>query len=334
MMADRRARYESASTFLASRTDEELAALVCAGSLRSVGVGGGSVMLDVNGVAVFAKQVPLTDQELAHPRSTANLFDLPVYCQYGVGGPGFNGWRELAANMIVTDGVLAGETESFPLLYHWRVLPGRPPVADEHADIESVVAAMDGSPAVRARLRELANASWSLVLCFEHIPYPLLDWLREDPVGKAEMFERQLSGIVAFLRSRELLHMDGHFGNMLADGERIYLADFGLATSPHFDLSTAERDFAERNVTHDAEYASMRLVNWLVTAVCGVTVPASGGPVARNEYVLQCAAGHIPEGVPPAVAAILARHAPAAARLNSFYWRLFGGEVRAEYPSL
>jgi hypothetical protein len=29
----------------------------------------------------------------------------------------------------------------------------------------------------------------------------------------------------------------------------------------------------------------------------------------------------------PAVAAILARHAPAAAWINSFYWRLFGGEM-------
>ena len=41
------------------------------------------------------------------------------------------------------------------------------------------------------------------------------------------------------------------------DGERIYLADFGLATSPRFDLSATERDFAERNITHDAGYAAM-----------------------------------------------------------------------------
>jgi hypothetical protein len=185
---------------------------------------------------------------------------------------------------------------------------------------------------VRTRLESLATASWSLVLFFEYIPYPLRGWLREDPVGKAVVVERQLSEIVAFLRDRELLHMDGHFGNMLTDGERIYLADLGLATSPRFDLSAAERDFAERNATHDAGYASMELVDWLVTAVSGV--PASGGPVARNEYVRRCATGHIPAGVPPAVAGVLARHAPAAASMNGFYWRLFGGEVRAEYPGL
>lgn len=283
---------------------------------------------------MFAKRIPLTDRELAHPHSTANLFDLPVYCQYGVGGPGFSAWRELAANRIVTDGVLAGETESFPLLYHWRVLPGRPPVAAEHEDLDAVVAAFDESTAVRVRLEALVSASWSLVLFFEHIPYPLLAWLGEDPVGRAETFERHLSGIVAFLSDRELLHLDGHVGNMLADGERVYLADFGLATSPRFDLSDTEQEFVKRNATHDAGYAAMILVNWLVTAVCGVPKPARGGPVERNDFVRQCAAGHIPEDVSPAIAGLLARYAPAAATMNSFYWKLFGGEVRTDFPGL
>ncbi|WP_326564231.1 hypothetical protein [Micromonospora peucetia] len=58
----------------------------------------------------------------------------------------------------------------------------------------------------------------------------------------------------------------------------------------------------------------------------------SGGSVARNAYVHRCAGGDIPHGVPVAVAKILARHAPAAAWMNDFYWRLFGGEVHAEYP--
>ncbi|MEQ7127673.1 hypothetical protein ABN034_24570 [Actinopolymorpha sp. B11F2] len=332
MLAARRARYARVSDFLASRSDVELAAQVSAGRVGSVGVGGGSVVVDVDGVQVFAKRVPLTDRELAHPRSTTNLFDLPLLCQYGIGSPGFNVWRELAANMIVTDGVLAGETESFPLLYHWRVLPGRPPAAAEHADVDAAVAALDSSPAVRARLEALAAASHSLVLFCEYIPYPLAGWLGEDPAGKAEMVERQLSEIVAFLRGRELLHMDGHFGNMRTDGERIYLADFGLATSPRFDLSAAERDFAERNAAHDADYAAMRLINWLVAATCGVPVPTTGGPVARNEFVRRCADGHHPDGLPPAVAAVLTRHAPTAARMNSLYCRLFGGDVHAQYP--
>jgi len=302
------------------------------GRANGAGVGGGSAVLDVQGEPVFIKRIPLTDRELAHPGSTANLFDLPVFCQYGVVSPGFNAWRELTANLIVTDAVLAGETQSFPVLHHWRVLPGRSPVAAEHADVDAVVAALGDHPAVRARFEALATASCSLVLFSEYLPHPIVDWLREDPAGKAAAVERQFSQIVAFLRDRQLLHMDEHLGNLRADGERIYLTDFGLVTSPRFDLSAAERDFVERHVTHDAGYAAMRLVNWLVTDVCGVPTPTSGGPVARNEYVRRCAAGHVPADVPPVVAAILARHAPAAAKMNAFYWRLFDGDIHAEYP--
>ncbi|MFI6819794.1 hypothetical protein ACIBJE_02430 [Micromonospora sp. NPDC050187] len=281
MLAARRARHDRVSASLAARSDAELAAFLDVVPTMTVGVGGGCVVLDIDGVPVLVKRIPITDRELAHPHSTANMFNLPSYCQYGIGGPSFGVWRELAANLIVTEGVLAGETDSFALLHHWRVLPGRPPVASEHLDIDAAVARLGGAPAVRSRLEELASAASGLVQFSEYVHYPLLDWLNEDPVGRAEAIEQQLSEVVAFLRNRELLHMDGHFGNMRSDGGRIYLVDFGLATSPRFDLSDAERDFVGYHVGHDAEYAAMGLVNWLVTAVCGVPVPASGGPVAR-----------------------------------------------------
>jgi hypothetical protein len=334
MLIDRRLRHDRVSASLAARNDDELAAFLHAAPTGAVGVGGGSSVLDVDGLPVFAKRIPITDRELAHPHSTANLFDLPTYCQYGMyrlGGPGFGAWRELAANTIVTEGVLAGEAESFPLLHHWRVLPGRPPIASEHHDIEAIVAQFGGAPAVRVRLEELAGAGASLVLFLEYVPDPVFDWLT-DPVDRAQTLERQLFEIVAFLRSRELLHMDGHFGNVRADADRIYLVDFGLATSPRFDLSDAERAFVARHVGHDADYAAMRLVNWLVTAVCGVPVPAGAGPVARDRFVRRCASGDIPQNLPPAVAEILARHAPAAARMNDFVWRLFDGDIHAAYP--
>ncbi|GIM93732.1 serine/threonine protein phosphatase [Paractinoplanes toevensis] len=326
----RRSRHTRTSALLAARTDDELSALVRGAPVEAVGVGGGSAVLDAGGVPVFAKRIPMTGRELAHPRSTANLFGLPPFCQYGMfrlAGPGFGGWRELAANLIVTEGVLAGEAQSFPLLYHWRVLPGRPAIAPEHRDVDAVVAQFGGDRAVRIRLEELAAATFSLVLFLEYVPYPLFD-RPNDP----ETLERQLFEIVAFLAGRELLHMDGHFGNIRTDGERIYLGDFGLATSPRFDLSPAERDFVARHAGHDADYAAMRLANWLATAVCGVPVPATGGPVARNAYVRRCATAGVPPDVPAAVAAILTRHAPAAARMNDLCWRHFDGDIHAEYP--
>ncbi|MEV2238115.1 serine/threonine protein phosphatase [Micromonospora sp. NPDC049891] len=334
MLCPRRFRHDRVAALLEVRTDGELAALLQAASPTGVGVGGGSSIVDVDGVPVFVKRVPLTDRELAHPHSTANLFDLPARWQYGIyrlAGPGFGAWRELAANQIVTDGVLTGETESFPLLHHWRVLPGRPPVAAEHLDIDAVVAQFGDNQAVRARFEALADATASLVLYLEHLPDGLPRWL-SDPVGRAATVERQLFEMVAFLRNRELLHLDGHFGNIRADDARLYLVDFGLATSPHFDLSDAEHDFATRNAGHDADYASMRLVNWLVTAVCGKPVPAGSRPVARNQFVRRCAAGDVPPDLPPPVGEIIARHAPAAARMNDFCSRLFDGDLHAQYP--
>ena len=121
--------------------------------------------------------------------------------------------------------------------------------------------------------------------------------------------------------------MDGHFGNMRADGERIYLTDFGLVTSPRFELSAVERDFVRRNVRHDAGYAAMTLVNWLVRTVCR----PGDGVAERNAFVQRCADGPIPDDLPAGVAAALGRHAPVAARMNDFYWKMFGGEVLAEY---
>ncbi|GAA1864354.1 serine/threonine protein phosphatase [Asanoa iriomotensis] len=326
----RLSRHARASAALARRGDTELAALLHAAPVVAVGVGGGCSLLDVEGVPVFAKRIPITDRELDRPHSTANLFGLPTHCQYGIGGPGFGAWRELAANEIVTEAVLAGVTASFPLLHHWRVLPGRSPVAEEHQAVDAVVALMGGSPAVRERLTALAGATNSLVLFLEYVPRPLGDWLADDPVARATALERQLADITTFLRDHGLLHMDGHFENMRADGEQVFLTDFGLATSPHFDLSAAEREFVARHADHDAGYAAMRLVNWLVGTVCGVR--SDGPPVARNAYVRRCATGDIPPDLPPPVTKILARHAPDAARMNAFYWRLFDGDVHTPYP--
>lgn len=57
-------------------------------------------------------------------------------------------------------------------------------------------------------------------------------------------------------------------------------------TSASFDLSPAEQNFVRRNARHDTDYAIMRLVNWLVTDVCGIPVlegvaPGHAGRVRR-----------------------------------------------------
>lgn len=238
MLSSRRVRHDVVSASLAARDEEQLAALVDAAATRGVGagvgVGGGASVLDVDGMPVFAKRIPITERELAHPLSTADLFDLPLFCRYGlhrVAVPGVNAWRELAANQTVTEAVLEGEPESFAMLHHWRVLPGRPPVAPEHQDIDAVVARLEGDPAVRTRLEEMARASSSLVLFLEHVPDSLLDRLDTTEEG-IERVEQQLFAVVDALRHRQLLHLDGHFANLRADDDRIYLVDFGWPPRP------------------------------------------------------------------------------------------------------
>ncbi len=343
LLAARRARYERVSELLASRSDLELAALTAPGRAGATEVRGGSVIFEVDGVPVFGKRVALTDLELAHPRSTANLFELPMFChyffgtpricEYGFGGPALSAWRELAANLIGTDAVLAGESESFPVVYHWRVLPVRPPITAEQSDVDALVGALEGSAAVRARLDALRKASHSLVLITEFVPDRVTDWLREDPAGRADAFERRLFEGVASLRDHELLHLDLGLDNLRTDGDRIHFVDFGLATSPRFDLSAAERAFVDRLATYDADYAAMRLVLWLAAALCGVTKQASTGDVdLRGAFLRRCAEGRFPEGLPPAITGILSRHAPTAARTYDFFRRLFGGELHTAYP--
>jgi len=181
---------------------------------------------------------------------------------------------------------------------------------------------------VRARFDALAGATAEPRGFLEHLPDGLPRWL-SDPVATAAAMERELLEMVAFLRRREVLHLDGHFGNIRADDDRLYLVDSGLATSPRFDVSDDERAFAARNAGH----ASMRLVNWLVTSACGVPVPTDSPPVARDEFVRRCATGGIPPDLPPPVAQIIARHASTAVRMNKFCSRLFDGDLLAENPS-
>lgn len=275
-----------------ARSDEELTALLAGGEALGSGAGGGPVLVDVDGVPVFAKRIPLTDRELAAPLSTANLFELPVVCQYGIGSPGFNAWRELAANQLV------GDAAGFPRLHHFRVLPGRASITAEFLDVDAASARLGGSPQIRARFTELAAATHSLVLFFEHIQFALREWLTPERLPEVE---RQLVEIVATLRSLDLLHLDVHFGNIRSDGSRVHLVDFGLATSPRFDLDPAEREFVRRHADHDAELVALHLVNYITK--------------------------EIPEPS-PAVAEMLERLGPTAAKWNDFYRRLMNRPVR------
>jgi hypothetical protein len=293
---------------------------------------------------VFVKRVALTDLERrpGHVRSTANVFEVPTFCQYGLappaGSPATDAWRELAASEMTTSWVLAGRVDCFPLLHHWRVLehpPGSQPLPDELADIERVVAFCHGSATVRRRIEAIAGASATLTLFFEWLPEPLPAWLArqvamDDAAAERAiaMVERRLLVDIDQMNAAGLYHFDAHLDNILTDGERLYFVDFALAISPRFELSAGEARFLDANLSHDRCHTIRCLVNWLVTAFTGVS-----DWQARNQIISRVAAGEALAGVASFAAAVIERHAPAAAVINEFYRQLHLVDRRTPYPA-
>ncbi|WP_338703120.1 hypothetical protein V2W30_37830 [Streptomyces sp. Q6] len=306
----RRTEHARLSTALALIDDRALRDRIERAQAGDPGVGGRSGVLDVEGTPVFVKRVPLTERESRpeHVRSTANLFGLPDFYQYGVGSAGFGAWRELALHVMTTNWVLSGAYDGFPLTYHWRVLPDTPPEGfmDELGGIDGAVAHWDHSPAVRDRLEELAAARHSLVLFLEFVPQTVAQWLgaRGDDVAAYRWVLRELARGTDFLREQGVVHFDAHLRNLLTDGERILFTDFGLALSSRFRLSAQEREFLVR---HLPAYDSL-------LSLCHL----------RRH--------HLPPGNPQAVTRLLAPHAPALAVFDDFLDRLTGDSKRTPYP--
>ncbi|MEU3405286.1 protein kinase family protein [Streptomyces sp. NPDC006670] len=332
----RLAAYGALSTSLALRGDRRLAEALDAAVPLGSGVGGRSALLEVDGKPVFVKRVPLTDLERLpeHARSTANLFGLPAYCQYGVGGPGFGAWRELAVHALTTNWVLTGQYQGFPMMYHWRVLPDTAVLPEELADVERVVAYWGGRPEVGRRIEALRRSSASLVLFLEYIPRTLDEWLTErlrageESADRAcSLVEAELEAGTSFMNARGLLHFDAHFHNILTDGRRLYFADYGLALSSRFDLPPSESAFFElHRTTYDRCYTRSWLVNRLITKVYGY------GREEREALIRACAAGEAPPDGPRGVRAVISRHAPLAAVMTDFYGRIQDESRQTPYP--
>jgi hypothetical protein len=336
---NRRAIWSSVHQRLAPLDDAELMDALAAPAKHGTGIGGVTSVVDVDDVSVFTKVVPLTkrEREPDNVGSTRNLFRLPAFCQYGVAGsPGFTAWRELEAHQRTTQWVLDGATADFPLLYHWRVLPVEiPDPVDEHGDRDTAIAFWHGAQGVADRLAALDGCSAGLVLFMERLPHQLDDWLRlqlatggELATAAIEQVEATILEPVIEMNRRGLFHFDPHLGNLLTDGTRVLVADFGLATALDFDLDEQERDFLARHQLHDPAYTITKFVNRLVTDLVGLENPA-----ARNAYIADHATTHHQGGLPSAADAVLRRYAPVAQVINAYYWRLFTEARDLPFPT-
>jgi len=337
---DRLSAHKTVVAALGSMSDAELISIIDRADDGKVSIGGATQSIRVADTPVFVKLVRLTDRELrAGPECTANLFDLPTWYQYGVGAgsTGFNAWREVAAHQIVSGWVLDGACTNFPLLYHWRVLPGlspRPPTTTS-TDVDDAVRFWGNSPAVEARLRALNRFSTVIALFLEQVPYALRDWLREQLTAgsvQAEtavtLVDQQLLGAVRHMRSAGMSHFDAHFGNVLTDGHQVYLSDFGLATAQRFQLDSSEQSFLQLTADHDLAYCAAALVNTIAATSLRFTDPEE-----RNDYVRRSADTGSAAALDGVLAETVVRYAPVATAVNDFYWKLHNGNLTAAYPA-
>jgi transposase InsO family protein len=312
---DRVDRHRALSQRLAALDDAGITALL---GETTAGFGGRTATVTVDGVPVFAKLVPLTDLERRPENvgSTANLFRLPLFYQYGIGSAGFGAWRELAVHTMTTAWVLEGAYDGFPLVHHWRVLPQAPNPTGP-ADLERWVKHWGGDDAIRARLAAIGDATAAVVLFMEHVPQTVDAWLTaRAAAGDHESYafvDRALREGVAFMRAQGLTHFDAHFLNLLTDGNRIYFADFGLAAHTGFDFDAAETAFHRRHHDYDRGYTAAHLARWLISRLLGVPWP---DVLDRLRAFASDPAGL---GLPEPAARMVRRHLPVALVMGEFF---------------
>jgi hypothetical protein len=251
----RRKRYFKLNSQIAQLDNAQLCSLFANSELNESSTGWGQNHAIILGESkVFVKRVPVTNLEFDNQFSTRNLYDLPTYCNYGFGSTGFGVFRELITHIKTTNWVLEGEIATFPLMYHYRIIPffGRRTDADQEnlKNLKGYVEYWGNSENLGKYVLDRAIANHELVMFLEYIPHILETWLRENP-NKLKQSLDSSRQTIDFLRTKGIIHFDAHFRNVLTDGKQVYLTDFGLVLDKSFPLTRDEESFFEQNRFYD-----------------------------------------------------------------------------------
>ncbi|ARV61197.1 hypothetical protein BZZ01_23580 [Nostocales cyanobacterium HT-58-2] len=241
----RRKRYFKLSSQIAQLDNAQLRSLFDNSESHESSMGWGMNHVIVLGQSkVFVKRVPVTNIEYDNLFSTRNLYDLPTSYNYGFGSTGFGVFRELVTHIKTTNWVLEGAIATFPLMYHYRIIP----FSGRRADVD--MEQWGNNANVRNYVLDRAIANYELVLFLEYIPHVLETWLLLNP-NKLQKPLDDLRTTIDFLRTKGIIHFDAHFRNALTDGEQTYLTDFGLVLDKSFALTKDEESFFEQNTFYD-----------------------------------------------------------------------------------
>jgi N-acetylglutamate synthase-like GNAT family acetyltransferase len=328
--------YGLISTRLSGLSNEQLSDLLAKSEhISHFGITGKSFLLEIDDFKIFVKKIPLTDLERRPENfmSTANIFDMPFSSHIGVGGAGISSWRELLVQIMTTNWVISGECENFPLMYHWRMLPSNKPepmTTEELADLDKKVKYWDNSPAERARLEEMRNASTHIYLFLEYIPETLFKWLNAKLlVGGSvaeeaiSLIDEQLKETNKFMNSHGLLHFDVHFWNILADDDTMYLTDFGLSLYTKFDLSTDEKRLFDKYRTYDQ---CVSVTNFLL-CIIGCIFGKDPWEIKIVDYI-----GDKLEELEPPIASFIKRYSEIAIIITKFFQDMQKMSKSTPYP--
>jgi hypothetical protein len=275
MMADllaRRALHSRTSQAFTNLDDNQFAAAIGDRPPDARRGWGDSYRAELCGFPVFVKRLPLTDEEKERPGDTSNIFGLPDFYHYGVGSAGFGASREVAGHLKATAWILDGAIESFPMLYHSRVLPRPERAPDPRFELQHYVQRWNGSEAIRRMMVARAEAKYELCLVLEPFAHTLGAWLptNQETVGAA------IDGLcrtLSFLRSAGLVHFDAHPSNVVGDGNDWHLVDFGLLVDEEFDLDEDERAFLRRHRHYDTGELLAGLGSVLLTVLDALDAP-------------------------------------------------------------
>lgn len=245
----RRSTYLKMNTFLSQLDNEQLGAIF----KKDKGQRGWGMnhVLKFGRAKVFAKRIVITDLEYENLFSTRNFYRLPMYYNYGVGSAGLGVFRELIALIKTTNLVLAGEVEEIPLLYHYRILPfgGEHPKVDKKRHAQYVKYWNNNKQVGQYRL-DRAKAKYELAMFCEYIPHELGGWFNKNS-DRGEMVINSMKNAINCLVKNGIIHFDVHWGNIMTDGNRAYLADFGLVQDKSFNLTKRELQFYKDNKYYD-----------------------------------------------------------------------------------
>jgi len=103
------------------RNSDKLINLINNSNYKTKGWGENTI-IEINKKKIFVKSIIITDLEYKNKYNTSNLYNLPLYYNYGIGSAGINCWRELMTHIKTTNYVLNEQCLNFPLLYHYRII--------------------------------------------------------------------------------------------------------------------------------------------------------------------------------------------------------------------